>query len=256
MEDRVKQFLASGKLEEYVFGILDPKDEQEVLDYIKKYPEVKAEYDVLQDQLETLSVKQSIKAPVGMKAQILDALPDKNVTAVSAQTPWSTYLAVLGLVSTLIFAWAWKNSNDQLAKEKANYATLASDCEEQSKRAEEQADLIAFFNSQQTQRFDMEGNQLAPDFKAMVFVNDAIGKAILKPTNNLPLPKNKCLQLWGDLDGEMIPIAVLDNASNNDYELEINPEFTSLNLTIEEKTADGKGQDHPDVSQLISSVLI
>jgi len=27
MEDRVKEFLASGKLEEYVLGILDPKDE-------------------------------------------------------------------------------------------------------------------------------------------------------------------------------------------------------------------------------------
>jgi len=121
---------------------------------------------------------------------------------------------------------------------------------------ETQSELIAFYNSSQTQRYDMTGNQLAPDFNAMVFVNPTARKAILTPTQKLSLPEGKCLQLWGDLEGEMIPIAVLNDVNTRDYAVEINPEYTSLNFTIEEKTADGKGKDHPDVSQLIASVLI
>ena len=256
MEDRVKQFLASGKLEEYVYGLLNPSDQEEVLSFIKKYPEVNKEYLVLQKQLEELSIKQAIKAPVGLKSQILESLPDKPNVGGSSQLQWIKYAAIIGLVATMALAWAWKKSMDELSLEKEKYATLASDCEERAQELEDQKELIAFLNSEQTKRFDLKGNQLAPDFKAMVFVNEVFGRAILTPTNEIALPENKCLQLWGDLEGEMIPIVVLDDLNGEDVNLDINPEFTSLNLTIEEKTADGKGQLHPDVSQLIASVLI
>ncbi len=256
MEDRVKQFLASGKLEEYVFGLLDPKDEGDVLSFIKRYPAVASEYQVLQDQLETLSIKQSIKAPVGLKAQIMDALPDKNVPTSTSSFSWTSLLAAASILAAVLFGWLWNNANQQLNAEKQNYAILVADCEEKTKEMEAQSDLIAFYNSAQTRRYDMTGNQLAPDFNAMVFVNTSAQKAILTPTQELTLPKGKCLQLWGDLEGEMIPIAVLNDVTNREYALEINPEFTSLNFTIEEITADGKGQLHPDVSQLISSVAI
>ncbi|MEM9545737.1 MAG: hypothetical protein AAGA77_07180 [Bacteroidota bacterium] len=256
MEDRVKQFLESGKLEEYVFGLLDSKDEKDVLSYIKQYPAVASEYQVLQDQLETLSIKQSIKAPAGMKSQILDALPDKTVSSPSSSFPWTTLIAITGIAASLILGWLWNSTTQQLYVEKQNYATLVADCEERTKSMEAQSELIAFYNSAKTQRHNMTGNQLAPNFNAIVFVNTSAQKAILTPTQELSLPEGKCLQLWGDLEGEMIPIAVLNEVTNRDYALEINPEFTSLNFTIEDKTADGKGQDHPDVSQLISSVII
>ena len=256
MEDRVKQILASGKLEEYVYGLLDPKDTEEVLGYIKKYPEVNKEYQTLQNQLEMVSFKLAKKPPIGMKAKIMDSLPEKSNTSSSVKVSWAKYAAILGLVASVMFAWAWKKLNDRLEEEKVKYATLASDCEESQKEIKTQAELIAFLNSAQTQRFDLEGNQLAPDFRAMVFVNETNGRGIVTPLKDVSLPKGKCLQLWGDLDGEMVPIAVLDNLSDKEYDITINPNFTSLNLTIEEKTADGKGQLHPDVSQLIASVLI
>ncbi len=256
MEDKVKQFLASGKLEEYVLGILDPNDLEEVLRYIKKYPAVNEEYQVLQDQLETLSVQQSVQAPIGMKSKIMESLPDKKIAVKTSKIPWSSFLLALATLAIFVTLWAKKNSDDQLKSITAEYKILASECEERNKQFEKQSELMAFYNSPQTLRYDMEGNQLAPNFKAMVFVNEPIGKAMLKPANSLTLPSNKCLQLWGDLNGEMIPIAVLDNVSNEDYDLQINSDFTSLNVTIEEKTQDGKGQLHPDVSQLISSITI
>jgi len=256
MEDKVKAFLASGRLEEYIYGTLGDKDQQVVQSYITKYPAVNKEYQALQAQLEKVSRQLSIKAPTGMKAQIMDSLPDKKVSMTSSKTSWAKYAAILGLVTSLVLAWGWKTSNDQLKVEKENFATLAADCDERDKQLKDQRQRIAFLNSEQTQRFELKGNQLAPDFGAMVFVNEAFGKAIVTPYKEITLPSNKCLQLWGDLDGEMIPIAVFDDVSNKDYDLEINPQFTSLNLTIEEKTEDGNGQLHPDVSQLIASVLI
>ena len=254
MEDKVKAFLESGRLEEYIYGALDSKGQQEVIDYIKKYPEVNKEYLILQEQLENVASQQAIKAPTGMKSQIMESLPDKSLPQSMTMNSWPSYLAILGLAASLLFVWLWQNTDSQLQKEKENYALLASECEQREKQIEAQLGQIAFLNSPQTRRFEMQGNQLAADFKAIVFVNE--DKAIVSPFTEVNLAKNKCLQLWGDLEGEMIPIAVLNEVSIKDYEVKINPNFTSLNFTIEEKTADGKGQDHPDVSQLIASVTI
>lgn len=256
MEDRIKEFLASGKLEAYVYGTIDQKDQMEVENYINTYPQVKEEYQVLQDQLENISQQQAIKAPLGMKSKILDSLPNQNANTPVKTISWSKYIAAASLIAAVLFGWNWKNALNQLNAEKGNYAVLASECEEREKQIEDQNTIIAFLNSEQTQRIEMNGNQLAPDFKALVYVNAVFGKAILKPIESPYLPENKCLQLWGDLNGEMVPIAVLDRMSTEDLDLEIKPGFTSLNLTIEEKTADGEGQLHPDVSKLISSIVI
>jgi len=256
MEDKVKAFLASGILEEYIYGSLGKKDQEEVSRYMAKYPDVRKEYNVLQEQLEKVSRQQAIKAPVGMKSQILESIPSKVQPSPTATSPWIKYLALLGIITSLLLAWSWNDKNAQLKEEKLNYAQLAEECEQRENRIEAQRQKIAFLNSEQTQRYELKGNQLAPDFNAMVFVNEAFGKAIVSPTQKFTLPNKKCLQLWGDLDGKMIPVAVFNQIIISDFDLDINPNFTSLNLTIEEKTADGKGHDHPDVSQLIASIAI
>ena len=260
MEDKIRAFLASGMLEEYIYGSLDQKGQDEVERYIQNYPEVKREYEALQDQLEELSMKAAMKAPLGMKSQILDSLPEKAPTTVkstsASNASWIKYLAFIGTAASLLLAFGWFNATEKLKSEKESFAKVVSDCEEREKQIERQQQQIAFLNSEQTYRYDLDGNTLAPDYKAMVFVNESIGKAIFSTVNEAQLPKNKCLQLWGDLEGEMIPIAVLSDKETGQYDLTINPNFTSLNLTIEEVTEDGKGQDHPDVSQLIASVTI
>ena len=252
MEDKVKVFLASGKLEEYIYGSLDANAQEEVLQYIAKYPEVNKEYQTLQAQLEKISRHQAITPPMEMKDQILESLPDKS----QSTSPWIKYLSIATLAASFILAWGWINSASNLQIEKKKYETLASECEQRENQIETQRQQIAFLNSEQTQRFEIKGNQLAPEFNVMVFVNEALGKAIVTPLNELKLPNNKCLQLWGDLEGEMIPIAVINEVEINDIDVAINSKFTSLNFTIEEKTTDGKGQAHPDVSQLIANVII
>ncbi|MDF1694411.1 MAG: hypothetical protein P1U56_01175 [Saprospiraceae bacterium] len=258
MEDRIKEFLESGKLEEYVYGTIDSNDREEVESYINRFPEVQKEYIELQDQLESISKQQAIRAPIGMKSAILDSLPDKKANTTSSTKSFSlaSYIAAASIIAGCLFAWNWKSMFDQLKVERDNYSVLATECDERDKKIQDQNQLIAFLNSEQTQRFEMQGNELAPDFKALIFVNSVFGKAILKAIDSPSIPADKCLQLWGDLDGEMIPIAVLDQNNIQDINLDINPAFTSLNLTIEKRTEDGKGQLHPDVSQLISSVLI
>lgn len=256
MEDKIKQFLASGKLEEYIYGSLDEKHRGEVEHYIKNFPAVNKEYLILQEQLEKISLGQAMKAPEGMKEKIMNALPDPAPKVPVQNSSWTKYLSIAGLAASLFFAWAWYTAKSDLKTESDRYAVLASECEEREQQIEAQQQQIAFFNSVQTQKLEFQGNQLASDFKATVFVNETLGKALISPVQKLELPKNKCLQLWGDYKGEMIPIAVLDGNGDREYDLKINPEFTSLNITIEEKTKDGKGQLHPDVSQLIASVLI
>lgn len=157
MEDKVREFLDSGKLEEFVFGTLDPKDQREVSDFIEKYPAVNTEYQLLQNQLEIIVKQQAIKAPIGMKAKILESLPQKNLSNTASKLSVLKVIAVVGVISSLILAWGWKNSYYQLQKGKDNYAILASECEKREKMLESNHQLIAFLNADQTQRIKMQG---------------------------------------------------------------------------------------------------
>jgi hypothetical protein len=256
MEDKVKAFLESGKLEAYIYGNLEPKAKEEVRQFINKYPAVKKEYDDLQDQLEKISRRQSKKAPDGLKSEILQSLTEKTPQVVAKMSSLGKYLAITGLAASLLLAWGWFNSQTQIKKEIEKYETLVSECAEKQEQVESQRQQIAFLTSDKTQRVEMRGNQLAPKFNINFFINEEKEKLLLTPQKGIQLPNNKCLQLWGDLEGEMIPIAVLDDTGKGEYSLEINPDFASLNITIEERTKDGKGKLHPDVTQLISSISI
>ena len=164
MEGDVRAFLESGKLEAYIYGSLDEKDRAEVMRYIDQYPEVRQEYLALQDQLEKLSVEQSKKLPTAMKAQIMEALPDKEVSETYSRTNWSRYISVVGIAASLILAMAWYNSNSKLEEARAQYSELQEDCEQRSEELEKQNAQIAYFKSPETQKFELTGKQPGPIF--------------------------------------------------------------------------------------------
>jgi len=70
----VKEYIASGILEEYCLGLLSADEQEKVLQICKLYPEVKAEVTVIENTMEQMAAKKAITPNAGLREQILDLL--------------------------------------------------------------------------------------------------------------------------------------------------------------------------------------
>ena len=99
--------------------------------------------------------------------------------------------------------------------------------------------------------FVLLGNQIAPDAKAVAYVNHATKKVVVKPQGLPDLSTDKTYQMWADVDGEMIDMGVIPTDTDL-VAMKYIDEAESLNITIEP----AGGNDQPTVENLISNVLL
>ncbi len=74
MEKKLQIFMDSGLLDGYILGTTTPYENLEVESFIAEYPEVEAEYERLQNNLEILAKAHTVEAP----KYILNAKPIGN----------------------------------------------------------------------------------------------------------------------------------------------------------------------------------
>lgn len=260
MDKHIKEFLASGKLELYIYGELSSTEKLEVENYISKYPAVRDHFNQLQKQLELLAVDQAKQVPTSLKRKIMDSLDNKPKSIRSKQFYRETqYLlassVILGITTILALAlWAMQYSSHQ--KELIGLQAELISCNQDQEKIKFLEQQVAFFQDPTTEFIDFQGNGKTPDFTAKAQVNKQSSTVFLQITQIPSIPEDKVIQVWGDIDGEMIPVAVLATLSSERMKYSIDPSMESLNFTLENKTTDGKGQDHPDVTTLFASSAI
>lgn len=257
MKKEVDEFLESGLLEEYLMGICDEATTKRVEYYIEQYPEVKSEYDDLQDRIEKASRKLAMESPSGLKEAIISCINDESQYKLKSDLtkskrgnlvfiPWAA--AIIGLIATV----ALFVQKEQLRT--ANMEIYAQKNMLESQLSASTAELfvlrekLALSGHSKTERIVLTGNELSPEFNSTIFWNDVAGKAIVYINELGQLDENHCYQIWADVDGEMRNAGTLPH-KEGPVELKHLYNATSLNITIEPKG----GSEHPNVDMLISS---
>ncbi len=260
MSEDVKQFMETSLLEEYVLGVLDKQDIPTVERYIQISPEVRSCYEEMQAGMERLAKQTSIPVPPSMKGNILKSIDnDINSTTVpqtSGSMNWwgmaASFIAI-GLAAWLFMIHNEKNDlNNQLEDSKNAYATLKKECDTQNQNYVLQEQQWNTLTDAQTQKFVMVGNAKAPELQVVAYQNIQKSESYLQLLSYPDLPKGKCLKIWADVDGKMIPLDVVPTQPGSIVALPYKKNSTSLNITIESSPT----VDHPDVSQLVANVII
>jgi anti-sigma-K factor RskA len=97
----------------------------------------------------------------------------------------------------------------------------------------------------------LHGNDLAPNSRAVAYVNHE-NKMVVVNAQGLPeLPNDKTYQMWSDVDGEMIDMGLLQT-NEELITLRYIDKAESLNITIEP----AGGNEHPTVEKLIAYVTL
>ncbi len=260
MNADVKIFLESGMLEEYLLGIAEEEQIPVIERYIRKYPEVKAEYEAMQAAMEQMTLEHGIPAPDGTKEAIMVDIDrmSKNRTAtvlLPQRNLWAVAASLVALVFALSTLHLWNQSNDfenennLLTAELAAQTLTMQQQQEACQATENQLRLLADPN---TAKLLLQGNQKAPDLKIAAYWNEQSQQSFLSLTSLPELPGKKCFQIWADVDGEMVSLGMLPNQPNEVVSIPFKLNAESLNVTIEPEG----GSEHPTVSDLVASVAI
>ena len=263
MKESVKIFLESGLLESYLLGETDAQETDRVEAFVQKYPEVKKAFDDLQDTMEHLAKRQTMTPPSGLKNDILseiNRLDETNIAKEIPLRPVRNWLAVAASVAALflsistLYFWGEKaaveKENIEISEQLENAENELLVQQERCGALEEKFNIL---NNPNTGKFILNGNNKAPEFRAIAFWNDELEKSFLNIVSLPELPEDKCLQMWADVDGEMVNVGIISKNKLNELvaiPFKINAE--SLNVTIEPSG----GSDHPTVTDLVSNVAI
>jgi anti-sigma-K factor RskA len=202
MDKRIKEFLESGQLESYILGSLSDEENDKIAKMIVDHPEVDKEYIKIQEELESMAMKNAVPPPVELKSKIIEEVKSIPQTVQpNSSSFWKIGAVILGigLITSGLFARKFFTQKQQI---QTNYADLLENCQKNDQ-------FIASLLDENMNKTMIKGNTLIPDFQISFFY-DKNQEIVHYSTPTIDLPSDKCLQLWGDIEGEMIPLGVLN----------------------------------------------
>lgn len=236
----IKKYIESGILEEYALGLTSQEQNIEILENLKKYPELSKELSQIEDSLEAYSNLYAKPMAPDLKSKILDNIfSEKN--KIPTQSSWKNKLPYL--ISTASFAllsvWLY-NTNQKLQIQldqnikrngelvyQANQDSLAIlDCNNQ----------LNYFKNANLQRIILKGTPKSPESIAMVYYDSVSQRSILDVIS-LPEPSpEKQYQLWAIVSGKPVDLGVFDlNEKSKMLEIKFVEQPQAFAITLEPK---------------------
>ena len=215
MKDKIREFLDSDLLERYLLDQLSTAENAKVERYIAMYPEVRRDYEELQENLEAYARLYAVHPPQGLRERILRSVrAERTGRRRFLGYSVAASIAALFLAGASFFFW---NQNQNLQEENALVNTkiqvLEADMKEQ---LEDVRNQFIVLNNPQTRKFMVNGNKKARELKAIAYVNP-VKKLSYINVRNLPnLPEDKDYQMWAEVNGEMVNLGVIRQISDKD----------------------------------------
>jgi len=250
MKDKIRIFLDSDLLEQYLLENTSLEESLQVERYIAMYPEVRETYNELQENLEAFAKMHAIKAPEGLKAKILHRIKVQD----SGKRKFRRFAIAASFIAFL-FAGAsyfFYHQNKSLKQENSIVNNKIMNLEADMKQQlEDVRNQFIVLNNPQTQKYLVNGNKKARELKAVAYINP-VKKLSYINVRNLPnLPQNQCYQMWAEVNGKMINLGIIDQADGKDklHALPYAKDAVSY-ITIEPKG----GNNTPTVKNIVANI--
>ncbi|MBV6426709.1 MAG: hypothetical protein KIPDCIKN_01222 [Haliscomenobacter sp.] len=235
-----KRDTGSGLIHEYVLGLTSEEENEQVEVLLQKDPALRREVTAL---------KQSLLHYAKTNAP---AVPASGGAGSGRPKPKAKYASLapfaMGAAMLAFFFIAWTLQADQMQRLRQELAS----CKENQGNNQAVAQLYSQIAAKDALPVPLQGTQLAPNARSVVFWNSAKKTAWLN-SGALPTPPaGHQYQVWADVDGEMIPLGLIQPNDGDMHPIQYVPQAASLNITIEPLG----GSKHPTVSKLMASGVI
>ncbi|MBL7471655.1 anti-sigma factor domain-containing protein [Robertkochia sediminum] len=245
MKEAVKIFLEEDILERYVMGAADYEESLQAEHFISTYPQVKEEYDKLQEDLEQFARAYAKPLPASVRNSVLEEIKTQNTSEVTFEAPkkkFATWYMAAAIISTLLMGAAtvtlWKQ-NQMLNSEKHNITEqvnlLKNDIVETNSKMEVLKSKFAVLSDPDTRQYVFEGNERAKNLRSVAYINPKDGLSAINIVSLPDLPKEKEFKMWAEVDGNMVLLGVLEKADQKLMSLPLTDKASSIQITIDNK---------------------
>lgn len=257
-----KQYIASGILELYVYGLLSETENEEVATMVKNNPEINEEIIAIEKAIVALSSSFSPFHSVANFEKIKDQLQLKQAQVIQAAPAkkWPQYLgwiAAILLLAGIVFQYSQSyQSNNQVANATIEKTKLEKEFKALALKNAANETSLAVLRDVNNTVVTLDGQAVAPQSFAKVYWNKDT-KAVYVDATGLPEPpKGMVYQVWALKLKPLTPtnIGLLENFKGNNqkifdanyatdaeaFGITLEPEGQSLSPTMEQLYTFGK----------------
>jgi anti-sigma-K factor RskA len=259
-----KNILEKGLLMQYLLGELSREEELSIEKAIQKDGVLKEKFQQLESDFEKMAMENAITPPESIRTSLkktlekdtedapisLQKIPAKNAFNPMRLLVAASLAAVFALTSFLFYA-RWQSAQENYTIAKEEQKELQEELQNLSNEIKQTQALYSVLNSKDAIPLLLKGNQLAPEARAVAYVNHKDKTVWVNPQTLPKLAEEETYQMWADVDGEMINMGLLPTDMDL-IALTYIDRASSLNITIEPKG----GSEHPTVERLISNVYL
>jgi len=250
MKDKIKIFLDSDLLEQYLLETTSELESLQVERYIAMYPEVRDTYAELQENLEIFAKLHAIEAPQDLKDKISSRIKTdrKERKRFYSYTVAASITAIL-FISISTFFW---NQNQNLQEENSVVSNKIKLLEENMKeQLEDVRNQFIVLNNPQTKKYNVKGNQKAKDLKAVAYINPVKKLSYINVSKLPHIPESQCFQMWAEVNGKMINLGIIEEAGDQQKLLALPYAENAVGyITIEQKG----GNHAPSVENIVANI--
>jgi anti-sigma-K factor RskA len=256
-----KMILENGLLEQYLLGELNAKECAQIEQLLAFDAELKAHFDLLEQDFESLGHENAIAPPPFVKSQLLESIKlssnDTKIVELKTNDNTKLYLGIAASIAALLMVgsiWMFNQFNavkQQLQTVEKNNSELNTTIKKLNNELENNNSLYAAIAHPETEKYVLNGNDLSPKAKVISYVNHNTKSVIINAERLPDLDTEHDYQMWADVEGEMINMGVISKDKNLMAMTYID-HAESLNITIEP----AGGNDHPTVERLVTNIYL
>jgi anti-sigma-K factor RskA len=223
----IEEYIASGILETYTLGGLSKAEAAEVEAYALQYPEIRAQLERLEEDLENLALSYAKKPAPDLKAKIADQLhfapaskeevkiipiPSFYRPAIAA----SVALAIVSAASAGYFWNKWQDAEGRVIALEYEKTALTNNINLTKQQLAGANNYLSLMQDTSAVLITLKGSALSPDAAAKVLWNKSTKEVYLGGLASLPTPpSNLQYQLWAIVDGVPVDAGVFDVENGN-----------------------------------------
>jgi len=250
MKEKIRIFLDTDLLEKYLLGSTSNEESFQVERYIAMYPKVKEEYDVLQRNLEAFAEMHAIHTPDGLKEKIIARIRGER----AGRKRFFQYAVAASLTACLFAAasYFFYNQNQNLQQEN-QMVTNQIEILKQDMEAglEDMRNQFIVLQNRNTKKYNVSGNTKAKELKAVAYINPVKKLSYINVSKLPNLPEDQCFQMWAEVNGKMVNLGVIEEASGPDKLMALPYGEKAVSyITIEPKGA----SETPTVENIVANI--
>lgn len=257
MNKKLLDILNSGLLDKYVIGDTTAVENNKIELYLKKYPDLQEEYEILQAQLEINARANAVKPPIDALDNILSTIHDTTLIEMNSKPKIPYWFSIAASIAALIFAgtsYIFYNQSKELKDENNTIAEeifdLRDDIDNNNKKLDNVMSELKKLNDPETYKYVLRGNERAKDLKTVAYINP-IKKSSLIDVVSLPkLSDEQYYRMWAQVNDKMIDLGILNPTEGNLRSVPYIEDALSLSITIEDKNSSETASRDKEVAQI------